>query len=75
VHVRDKDRAERRHSGRYTHLAKCRVDPGGHPDAGRLDIADGVVQNVRSIINPAKLRHLGPLADIRAAMRASHRRA
>jgi RNA polymerase sigma-70 factor (ECF subfamily) len=39
-----------------------------------IDIADGVVQNVRSIINADKLRHLGPLADIRAAMRASHRR-
>ena len=41
-----------------------------------IDIADGVVQEdrARSIINPDKLRHLGPLADIRAAMRASHRR-
>jgi len=28
---------------------------------------------VRSIINPAKLRHLGPLADIGAVMRARHR--
>ena len=33
-----------------------------------LDIADGVVQTVRSIINPAKLRHLGPLADVRGLM-------
>ncbi|WP_084210577.1 RNA polymerase sigma-70 factor [Pseudonocardia acaciae] len=31
-----------------------------------LDIADGVVQTVRSVINPDKLRHLGPLADVRA---------
>ena len=38
-----------------------------------LDIADGVVQTVRSIINPDKLRHLGPLADLRATMRAGHR--
>ena len=38
-----------------------------------VDIVDGVVQTVRSIINPDKLRHLGPLADIRAAMRAAHR--
>ncbi len=43
--------------------------------AGRLmwvmtvDVADGVVQTVRSIINPEKLRHLGPLADVRALMR------
>jgi RNA polymerase sigma-70 factor (ECF subfamily) len=33
-----------------------------------LDIAEGVVQTVRSIINPQKLRHLGPLADVRALM-------
>lgn len=31
-----------------------------------LDIADGLVQTVRSIVNPDKLRHLGPLADVRA---------
>jgi RNA polymerase sigma-70 factor (ECF subfamily) len=29
-----------------------------------LDIADGQVQTVRSVINPAKLRHLAPLADM-----------
>ena len=34
-----------------------------------LDIADGVVHAVRSVINPDKLRHLGPLADIRALLR------
>ena len=34
-----------------------------------LDIADGVVQTVRSIINPAKLGHLGPLADVRGLLR------
>ena len=34
-----------------------------------IDIVDGVVQTVRSIINPAKLRHLGPLADVRSLMR------
>lgn len=34
-----------------------------------LDIADGVVQTVRSIINPDKLRHLGPLADVRRLLR------
>jgi RNA polymerase sigma-70 factor, ECF subfamily len=33
-----------------------------------LDIADGQVQTVRSVINPDKLRHLGPVADL-AAMR------
>ncbi len=34
-----------------------------------LDIADGLVQTVRSVINPDKLRHLGPLADVRALTR------
>jgi RNA polymerase sigma-70 factor (ECF subfamily) len=55
-----------------------RTEINGQPGAmflepsGRLmyvmtvDVADGVVQTVRSIINPEKLRHLGPLADVRA---------
>jgi RNA polymerase sigma-70 factor, ECF subfamily len=34
-----------------------------------LDVADGLVQAVRSVINPDKLRHLGPVADVRALMR------
>jgi RNA polymerase sigma-70 factor, ECF subfamily len=34
-----------------------------------IDVADGVVQTIRSIINPDKLAHLGPVADIRAMMR------
>jgi RNA polymerase sigma-70 factor, ECF subfamily len=34
-----------------------------------LDIADGVVQTIRSIVNPEKLRHLGEIADIRAILR------
>jgi RNA polymerase sigma-70 factor, ECF subfamily len=34
-----------------------------------LDIADGVVQTIRSVINPDKLGHLGPLADVRALLR------
>jgi RNA polymerase sigma-70 factor, ECF subfamily len=28
-----------------------------------LDIADGRVQGVRGIVNPEKLRHLGPVVD------------
>jgi RNA polymerase sigma-70 factor (ECF subfamily) len=35
-----------------------------------LDIADGQIQTVRSIVNPDKLGHLGPLADLRALRRA-----
>ena len=38
-----------------------------------LDVADGAVQTVRSVINPDKLRHLGPVADVRALMRELRR--
>jgi RNA polymerase sigma-70 factor (TIGR02957 family) len=34
-----------------------------------LDVADGEVQGVSSIVNPEKLRHLGPVADLRALLR------
>jgi RNA polymerase sigma-70 factor (TIGR02957 family) len=33
-----------------------------------LDIADGLVQGVNSIVNPDKLGHVGPVADIRALL-------
>ena len=36
-----------------------------------LDIAGGAVRAVRSVINPDKLRHLGPIADVRALLRRS----
>jgi nucleoside-diphosphate-sugar epimerase len=29
-----------------------------------LDIADGVVQAVRCVVNPDKLRHLGPVSEL-----------
>jgi RNA polymerase sigma-70 factor (ECF subfamily) len=35
-----------------------------------IDVADGVVQTVRGIINPDKLRHIGPVADIRGMLRS-----
>ena len=40
-----------------------------------LEIEDGAVQTIRSIVNPDKLRHLGPVADVvaLAARRASQR--
>jgi RNA polymerase sigma-70 factor (ECF subfamily) len=53
-----------------------RVEVNGQPGAklldrsGRvfavwaLDIADGKVQCVRSVVNPEKLRHLGPVSDL-----------
>jgi RNA polymerase sigma-70 factor (TIGR02957 family) len=58
-----------------------RVEVNGQPGAlvldrdGRvisvmaLDVAEGRVQGVRSIVNPDKLRHLGPVADLRALLR------
>jgi RNA polymerase sigma-70 factor (ECF subfamily) len=38
-----------------------------------LDIFAGAVQTVRSVINPDKLRHLGPVADARALVREARR--
>lgn len=37
-----------------------------------LEIGDGVVRAIRSVINPDKLRHLGPVADVRALAREAH---
>jgi RNA polymerase sigma-70 factor (ECF subfamily) len=34
-----------------------------------LDIADGRVQGIRSVVNPDKLRHIGPVADVAALLR------
>ncbi len=34
-----------------------------------LDISDGVVRAIRSVINPDKLRHLGPVADVYGLLR------
>jgi RNA polymerase sigma-70 factor (TIGR02957 family) len=34
-----------------------------------LDIADGQIQSVNSVVNPDKLQHLGPLADLEALLR------
>ena len=34
-----------------------------------LDVADGQIQAVSSIVNPDKLQHLGPLADVGALLR------
>jgi len=41
------------------------LDPAGRLiNVFALDIAGGQVQTIRSVINPDKLRHLGPLADV-----------
>ena len=39
-----------------------------------LDIAEGQIQAVSSIVNPDKLRHLGPVADVRALLRERNER-
>lgn len=57
------------------------VEVNGQPGAlfldrdGRLvtvmtvDVEDGAVRTIRSVINPDKLHHLGPLADVHALLR------
>ena len=66
--------------GRTVGIGYAPAEINGHPGlltldpAGRLlgvlalDIADGRVQTVRSIINPDKLRHLGPVGDLTALL-------
>jgi RNA polymerase sigma-70 factor (TIGR02957 family) len=34
-----------------------------------LDVAEGQIQGVNSVVNPDKMRHLGPLADLGALLR------
>jgi RNA polymerase sigma-70 factor (ECF subfamily) len=62
--------------GHAADIGYAPAEINGHPGlltldpAGRLvgvlavDIADGRVQTVRSIVNPDKLRHLGPVGDL-----------
>lgn len=49
--------------------ALLRTPDGELVNAISLDIVDGVVQAVRSVINPDKLGHLGPVADVYAMRR------
>jgi RNA polymerase sigma-70 factor (ECF subfamily) len=46
-------------------------EDGRIADDMSVDIADGDVQTIRSVINPDKLAHLGPVADVRAILRRS----
>ena len=49
------------------------LDPAGRLiNVFALDIADGQVQTIRSVINPDKLHHLGPLADLEGLRRQLH---
>ena len=42
---------------------------GGLISVAILEIAGGQIQGVSAIVNPDKLRHLGPLADLRVLPR------
>ena len=67
--------------GRGFELRMQRVDVNGQPglvirdsedrviSVMAADIADGRVKAVRSVVNPEKLGHLGPLADLKAMIR------
>jgi RNA polymerase sigma-70 factor (TIGR02957 family) len=64
----------------------CREEVNGQPGAlfldreGKLisvmslDVAEGQIQAVSAIVNPDKLRHLGPLADLVGLLRERSRR-
>jgi RNA polymerase sigma-70 factor, ECF subfamily len=66
--------------GRAVGMAFAPAEINGHPGlltydpAGRLvgvlavDIAEGHIQTVRSMVNPDKLRHLGPVGDLNALL-------
>jgi RNA polymerase sigma-70 factor (ECF subfamily) len=70
-----------RAGARISGAALRQVEVNGQPGAvtldgeGRvisvmaLDVADGEVVAVRSIVNPEKLGHLGPVADVKALLR------
>jgi RNA polymerase sigma-70 factor (ECF subfamily) len=46
------------------------TDDEGHIGAVMsLDIAEGVIQTIHGVVNPDKLAHLGPVADVRAMLR------
>ena len=63
-------------AGTSVRMAEVNGQPGAlllAPDGGLvsvmvLDIAEGRVQGVSSIVNPDKLRHLGPVVDLRALL-------
>lgn len=45
---------------------------GGVLNIWSLDVADGRIQTIRTVSNPDKLGHVGPVADIWAAFREAH---
>jgi RNA polymerase sigma-70 factor (ECF subfamily) len=51
-----------------------RAADGSITNVWSVEIADGQVVAIRSVINPDKLGHLGPVADVRALLRAQRNR-
>jgi RNA polymerase sigma-70 factor, ECF subfamily len=47
-----------------------RAADGGVINVMAIEIADGAIQAIRSVINPDKLAHIGPVADAWALLRA-----
>jgi RNA polymerase sigma-70 factor (TIGR02957 family) len=68
-----------RHLNASVRLAWVNGQPGavGYDAAGRvvavfaLDVADGLVQTIRSVVNPDKLSHIGPVSDVALVERKS----
>ena len=68
-------------AGARVHLAEVNGQPGALVLDGdgkvagvmALDIAGGQVHAVRSIVNPDKLRHVGPSGDLRALLKRRDR--
>jgi hypothetical protein len=46
---------------------------GGVITVIELDVADGVVQTIRSVVNPDKLGHVGPVSDVARDWRGTRR--
>jgi hypothetical protein len=62
--------APRRHDGQPGAILRDR--DGKVLNTLALDILDGRVQAIRSVINPDKLGHLGPVADAWAVIREAN---
>ena len=59
-----------RSSGAVTRLAVVSgLAPGRLISVMSLDIAEGQIQGVSAIVNPDKLRHLGPVGNLDALLR------
>jgi RNA polymerase sigma-70 factor (TIGR02957 family) len=72
-------RAGARIAGAVIRPAEVNGEPGGLLLDGEgkliavwaLDIVEDQIQGIRSVVNPDKLRHIGPVADVRALMRGA----